>query len=177
MKKICFGFISLQNKWIIYIAIGRSSHQMYSIIKGVLRNFAKFTGKHLCQSLFFNKVVVLSPVSLLKKRLWQRCFPVNFVKFLRTHFLQKTSRRLLLFIHFFAISSVEVIKRFVFEKVCFCFWEYNEFKTKHLFLIKNSSTIWWRKKSIDDPREKSHTANPEEDYHGRLKEDQDHWGP
>ena len=26
-------------------------------IKGVLRNFAKFTRKHLCQSLFFNKVV------------------------------------------------------------------------------------------------------------------------
>ena len=25
--------------------------------KGVLRNFAKFTGKHLCQNLFFNKVV------------------------------------------------------------------------------------------------------------------------
>ena len=25
-------------------------------VKGVLRNFAKFTGKHLCQSLFFNKV-------------------------------------------------------------------------------------------------------------------------
>ena len=24
--------------------------------KGVLRNFAKFAGKHLCQSLFFNKV-------------------------------------------------------------------------------------------------------------------------
>ena len=24
--------------------------------KGVLRNLAKFTGKHLCQSLFFNKV-------------------------------------------------------------------------------------------------------------------------
>ena len=23
--------------------------------KGVLRNFTKFTGKHLCQSLFFNK--------------------------------------------------------------------------------------------------------------------------
>ena len=24
--------------------------------KGILKNFAKFTGKHLCQSLFFNKV-------------------------------------------------------------------------------------------------------------------------
>ena len=31
-----------------------------SIKKGVLRNFAKFTGKHLCQSLFFNKVAELS---------------------------------------------------------------------------------------------------------------------
>ena len=27
--------------------------------KGVLRNFAEFTGKHLCQSLFFNKVAGL----------------------------------------------------------------------------------------------------------------------
>ena len=52
--------------------------------KGVLRNFAKFTGKHLCQSLFSNKVADLRPTTLLKKRLWRRCFPVNFVKFLRT---------------------------------------------------------------------------------------------
>ena len=28
--------------------------QRYSIKKDVLRNFAKFTGKHLCQSLFSN---------------------------------------------------------------------------------------------------------------------------
>ena len=34
----------------------RSSHQRCSVRKGVLRNFANFTGKHLCQSLFFNKV-------------------------------------------------------------------------------------------------------------------------
>ena len=27
--------------------------------KGVLRNYTKFTGKHLCQSLFFNKVSLL----------------------------------------------------------------------------------------------------------------------
>ena len=31
----------------------RSSHQRCSIKKGALKNFAKFTGKHLCQSLFF----------------------------------------------------------------------------------------------------------------------------
>ena len=29
--------------------------------------------------------------TLLKKRLWRRCFPVNFAKFLRTPFLQNTS--------------------------------------------------------------------------------------
>ena len=41
--------------------------------KGVLRNFAKFTGKHLCQSLFFNKVAGLA-------------------KFLRTPFLTEHLR-------------------------------------------------------------------------------------
>ena len=38
----------------------------------------------------------LRPATLLKKRLWHRCFPVNFAKFLRALFLQNTSRRLLL---------------------------------------------------------------------------------
>ena len=36
----------------------KSSHQRCSIRKGILRYFAKFTGKHLCQSLFFNEVVL-----------------------------------------------------------------------------------------------------------------------
>ena len=35
---------------------------------------------------------------LLKKRLWHSCFPANHEKFLRTHFLQNTSGRLLLLI-------------------------------------------------------------------------------
>ena len=54
--------------------------------KGANRNFAKFTGKHLYQSLFFNKVAILSPATLLKKKLRRRCFPVNFAEFLRTPF-------------------------------------------------------------------------------------------
>ena len=54
--------------------------------RGVFRNFRKFTGKQLCQSFFFNKVAGLSPAILLNKRLWHRYFPVNFAKFLRTHF-------------------------------------------------------------------------------------------
>ena len=36
------------------------------------------------------------PATLSKKKLWHRCFPVNFAKFLIAPFLQNTSRRLLL---------------------------------------------------------------------------------
>ena len=36
--------------------IDRSSHWKCSARKGAFGNFAKFTGKHLCQSFFFNKV-------------------------------------------------------------------------------------------------------------------------
>ena len=37
----------------------RSSHRWCSVIKGVHGNFTKFTEKHLCQSLFFNKVLFI----------------------------------------------------------------------------------------------------------------------
>ena len=47
----------------------RSSHQRCSVRNGVLRNFTKCTGKHLCQSISFNKVAGLRTVTLLKKRL------------------------------------------------------------------------------------------------------------
>ena len=153
----------------------RSNHWRCSVRNGVLRNFAKFTGKHLCHSLFFNKVAGLTFLqkivksshpevflrkgvlkicskfkgehssrsvisiklrsnfikialrhwcptvnllhifrtsfpkntsggllltifcenlrlaTLLKKRLWHRCFPVNSAKFLGTPFLQNTT--------------------------------------------------------------------------------------
>ena len=58
-------------------------------VKGVLRKIAKLTGKHLCQSLILNKVAGLRTATLLKKRLWFRCFPVNFVKFLK-HIFYRT---------------------------------------------------------------------------------------
>ena len=48
------------------------------------------------QSLFFNKVADLRPATLLRKRFWHRCFPVNFAKFLRAHFSIELLRWLLL---------------------------------------------------------------------------------
>ena len=55
--------------------------------KSVLRNFAKFTGKHLCQSLFFNKVV-----GLLKRGPSTSFSPVDFAKFLRTPYFKEQIR-------------------------------------------------------------------------------------
>ena len=75
---------------------GRSSHRSCSIGKDVYRNFVKFTGKHLCQGLSFKKGAGLRSATLLKKRLWYRCFPANFVKFLRTPFFTEHLRWLLL---------------------------------------------------------------------------------
>ena len=67
------------------IVLVKSIRPGVSCKKGALKNFAKFAGKHLCQSIFFFKYICrLKPVTLLKKRLWHRCFPVNFAKLLRT---------------------------------------------------------------------------------------------
>ena len=62
----------------------RSSHRRCSVKKVFLE---------ISQNLQEN---TYARVSFSKKRLWHRCFPVNFPKFLRTPFLQNTSRRLLL---------------------------------------------------------------------------------
>ena len=74
----------------------RISHRKCCVRKGALRNFVKFKGKHLCYCFFFNKVAALMPATLLKKRPWHRCFPVNFAKYLRTPVLQNTFMWLLL---------------------------------------------------------------------------------
>ena len=76
--------------------IVKSSRPEVFCKKGVLRSFTKFTVKHLCQSPFFKKVAGLGPATLLKKRLWYRCFTMNFAKFLRTPFLTEHLRGLLL---------------------------------------------------------------------------------
>ena len=43
----------------------RSSHRKCSVKKGVFKNLRKFTGKHLCWSLFLIKLRVFRPATLL----------------------------------------------------------------------------------------------------------------
>ena len=52
--------------------------------------------ENTCASVVFNKIAGLRSELLLKKRLWHRSFPVNFVKFLRRPFSQNTTGWLLL---------------------------------------------------------------------------------
>ena len=74
VSKLC----SSLNSYITVSVQGQPAGMFYT--KGTLKSFAKFKGKHLHQSLFFNKV------------LWHRCFPVSFTKSFRTPFLQNTGR-------------------------------------------------------------------------------------
>ena len=73
-----------------------------------MRNFAEFTRKHLCRNLFFDKVKLCRFAASLKTRLWRRCFLVNFAKFVRTPFLQNTTRRLFLII---AVSTFNYFRK------------------------------------------------------------------
>ena len=50
--------------------------------KCVLKNFAKQL--NICVKISFLRTLQARPATLLKKRPWQRCFPVNFAKLLRT---------------------------------------------------------------------------------------------
>ena len=59
--------------------------------KGILRNFTKFTGKHLCQSqIFFN---------FIKKETLAQAFSLEFYEISNNTFFQDTSGQLLLHSH------------------------------------------------------------------------------
>ena len=56
----------------------------------------------------FNKVAGLRPVTLLKKKLWHRYFPVNFAKFLRAPFLTEHLRWLSLPFFVYSLNAATV---------------------------------------------------------------------
>ena len=86
----------------------RTSRQEVFSKRGVFRKFAKFSGKHLCQSPFFNKVAGL---------------PVNFVKFLRTSFFIEHLWWMLLF-------SVETVSSYALPLFLNAFFKLSKtFKT------------------------------------------------
>ena len=92
----------------------RSSPRRCSVKLGAPENLTNLTGKHLCWSLLFNKVAGLQVCNFIKKRLQHNCFPVKFVKFLRTHILKNICKRLLLSVVCFAKQSFPSAKVMIF---------------------------------------------------------------
>ena len=60
--------------------------------KDVLRNFEKFTGKHLCQRLFLNKVAGLRPkaCNFIKKKSLAQMFSCEFFEISKNTFFHRT---------------------------------------------------------------------------------------
>ena len=56
----------------------RSSRPAVFYKKGGIKNFANFTGKHLCQSLFFNKLQAEAACNFIKKENLTQMFPCEF---------------------------------------------------------------------------------------------------
>ena len=59
--------------------------------KGAFKNFANFTGKHLCLRLFSRKAC-----NFIKRKLQHRYFPVKFAKYLKAPIFKNILQRLLL---------------------------------------------------------------------------------
>ena len=92
-----FGFI------IFYNLHCRNSQQVLSEIS------KKFTGKLLCQS--------QRPATLLKMRLWHRCFPVNFFEISKNIFFTEH-----LWTTAFDIAKPNLTLELDFEKLSFLYW-------------------------------------------------------
>ena len=69
----------------------RNSHQRCCIKKAVFKSFAKFTEKHLCERLFFNKVAATAYNSIKKVTLLQ-VFSCEFCVIFKNTFLTEHIR-------------------------------------------------------------------------------------
>ena len=101
---ISFGSISLQTAFNFitifdtgsshYIASVRNIHQMCSVKKGVLRNFKKLTGNHLCQSLFLRpnnfNFIKKEARKFIKKETLAQVFRCELFKISRNTFFYRT---------------------------------------------------------------------------------------
>ena len=76
---------------------------------------------------------MLRPATLLKSRLWHRCFSVNFVKILRTRFFIEHLRRLLLEEKNNMMGTVNTVIPSRNLKI-------NDDKTEHTFLQRETAT-------------------------------------
>ena len=86
-----------------------------------LRNFTKFTGKYRCQSLLFDKVAGLRPVSFIQKETLAQLFSREFCEISKNTFSYRTSP---------LAASV------------FCWVERVKFHTSRIWQFRNINVKW-----------------------------------
>ena len=87
---LLFTFFLKNTSFMVTICrIYRSSPPEVFCKKGILRNYSKFTLKHLCQSLFFNKVAGLA-CNFIKKETLAQVFSCEFCEISKNIFSYRT---------------------------------------------------------------------------------------
>ena len=89
------NFLYQTNQWTCYYKLIEAVVRRCSV-KKVFLEISQNSQENTCVRVSFLIKLQAAPATLLKKRLWHRCFPVNFAKFLRTPFLKEHLRWLLL---------------------------------------------------------------------------------
>ena len=124
--------VYLRQEW-FYLLKGRSSRPEVFCKKGFLENIAKFTGKHLCQGLFFNKVW-----NFIKKETLEQVFSCVLCEIFKNTLF---------------IENLRWNKTMCLRKI----WDWKPLKKQqwalsksYLFLYKNVLThnIFWKKEVI-----------------------------
>ena len=128
----------------------RSSHRRCSV-KEVLRNFAKNTGKYLCESLFFLNVAGLC--NFIKKEALARVFFYEFCEIFKTTFFKEHLWQLLLFqkwflsmknIPFSASICFQWRPQLIFSLDTHFFFPGATPFQYYLFLLVKSITLQWK---------------------------------
>ena len=93
-----FDLLLINSRYLLFevseAVVQRSSCPEVFYTNGILKTFAKFTGKHLCQSLFCNKFADFSPAT--KKETLTQVFSCGFCKIFKNTFFTEHPQWLLL---------------------------------------------------------------------------------
>ena len=128
----------------------RSSHKRCSVKKGVLRNFAKFTKKHLCQSpfllntsgrilLFISKVRVFHHISITWLKHWTLFLSIPFCfATLALNFCLSYSSADYVGVTFICIETCSKVKALSSVKL----WSAWKILLKHLYFIDASLPLY-----------------------------------
>ena len=106
---------------------------------GALKNFAIFTEKHLCWSLFFKKMQVRN---FIKNRLQHKCLAVNIAKFLKIALYSVTPLVLLKRIVIFNLEFISPFLPFhIYEGDSYILYENLAFSTRYISQISWFSNV------------------------------------